>query len=240
MKVVALIPARLESSRFPNKLIKKIDGIPIIVRTYNAAIESNLFNEVYVVSGNEEIIELINSVNGLTIKSKKEHLSGTDRISEASNEIECDIIVNLQGDEPFIDKESIRNLISSFDDPNVKIASLMTNFTDFDEINNPNNVKVVVNKNSDAIFFSRLPIPHGSSNILDYKRHIGLYAFRYSSLDKFSKLERSKNEIIENLEGNRAIDNAISIKMVFTDHNGISIDTIEDFENAKKIITKND
>lgn len=238
MKVVALIPARLESSRFPNKLIKKIDGIPIIVRTYNAAIESKLFHEVYVVSGNNKILELINSINGLTIKSKKEHLSGTDRISEAINKIDCDIIVNLQGDEPFIDKKSIKILINSFDDSKVKIASLMTNFKNFDEINNPNNVKVVVNSNSNAIYFSRLPIPHGSLNILDYKRHIGLYAFRYSSLVKFSKLERSKNEIIENLEGNRAIDNSINIKMVFTQHNGISIDTKEDFENAKKFLTK--
>jgi len=238
MKVVALIPARLESSRFPNKLIKKIDGIPIIVRTYNAAIESKLFHEVYVVSGNNKILELINSINGLTIKSKKEHLSGTDRISEAINKIDCDIIVNLQGDEPFIDKKSIKILINSFDDSKVKIASLMTNFKNFDEINNPNNVKVVVNSNSNAIYFSRLPIPYGSLNILDYKRHIGLYAFRYSSLVKFSKLERSKNEIIENLEGNRAIDNSINIKMVFTQHNGISIDTKEDFENAKKFLTK--
>ena len=138
MKTIALIPARLESQRFPNKLIKKLAGVPIIARTYIAALNTKLFDEVYVVSGNDEIIELIKSMNGLTFKSRKIHQSGTDRIAEAANEIDHDIVVNLQGDEPFINIDSIENLIASFQDSSVKMASLMTSFNSFDEIKNPN------------------------------------------------------------------------------------------------------
>ena len=165
MKTIALIPARLESQRFPNKLIKKLGGVPIIARTYIAALNTKLFDEVYVVSGNDEIIELIKSMNGLTFKSRKIHQSGTDRIAEAANEIDHDIVVNLQGDEPFINIDSIDNLIASFQDSSVKMASLMTSFNSFDEIKNPNHVKVTVDKNNNAIFFSRLPIPLGESEI---------------------------------------------------------------------------
>ena len=131
MKTIALIPARLESVRFPNKLIKKLYGVPIIVRTYLAALNSRLFDQVYVVSGNDEIIDLIKSKNGLTFKSKQMHQSGTDRIAEAAKEIDHDIVVNLQGDEPFINIDAISNLISSFKDNSVKMASLMTSLIHF-------------------------------------------------------------------------------------------------------------
>ena len=114
MKTIALIPARLESERFPNKLIKKLHGVPIIVRTYLSALNSKLFDQVYVVTGNDEIIDLIKSKDGLTFKSRKIHQSGTDRIAEAAKEIDHDIVVNLQGDEPFINIDAINNLISSF------------------------------------------------------------------------------------------------------------------------------
>ena len=159
MKTIALIPARLESRRFPNKLIKKLGGIPIIVRTYQAALDTKLFDEVYVVSGNNEIIDLIKSVNGLTFKSTQTHQSGTDRIAEAAKKIDHDIVVNLQGDEPFINIDAINNLISSFENNSVVMASLMTNFKTFDEIKNPNHVKVTTDSDNNAVFFSRSPIP---------------------------------------------------------------------------------
>ena len=159
MKTIALIPARLESERFPNKLIKKLHGVPIIVRTYLSALNSKLFDQVYVVTGNDEIIDLIKSKNGLTFKSRKIHQSGTDRIAEAAKEIDHDIVVNLQGDEPFINIDAINNLILSFEDNTVKMASLMTSFNSFDEINNPNNVKVTVDKNNNAIFFFKITNP---------------------------------------------------------------------------------
>ncbi len=240
MKTIALIPARLESKRFPNKLIKEIDGVPIIVKTFNAAIDSDLFDDVYVVSGNDEILKLIESVGGKTFKSLNNHQSGTDRIAEAAIDIDCKIIVNLQGDEPFINKIGLRELIKEFDDSSVKIASLMTKFKSFNEINNPNNVKVIVDKNSDAIYFSRLPIPYGSKKINDYNRHVGVYGFLKNSLIEFSKLERSNLEIIENLEGIRIVENSKKIRMINTDFHGKSIDTPEDLLEAEKYMSSDD
>lgn len=239
MKTIALIPARLESKRFPNKLIKKIDGIPIILKTYIAARNTNLFDDVFVVSGNDEIIKLIDSAGGNTFKSLKNHNSGTDRIAEAAIKINSDIIVNLQGDEPFFDKKAINSLIKSFNDKNVEIVSLMTKFRSFDELSNPNNVKVIVDKNNNAIYFSRLPIPYGSKNLNDYNRHIGIYAFLRKSLIEFSKLKRLNLEIIENLEGNRIVENSKKVRMVNTDFHGISIDTPEDLKKAEKFISLN-
>ena len=240
MKIIALIPARLESKRFPNKLIKEIDGVPIIIKTFNAAIDTNLFDEVYVVSGNDEIIKLIKSVGGRTFKSIKNHQSGTDRIAEAAIDIDCDIIVNLQGDEPFINKIALVELIKSFDDPKVRMASLMTKFKSFDDINNPNNVKVIVDNHSDALYFSRLPIPYGSKKINDYNRHVGVYAFLKNALIEFSRLERSNLETIENLEGLRIIENSKKIRMINTNFHGISIDTPEDLLDAKKYMSSDD
>tara|TARA_B100001027_G_scaffold134018_1_gene92829 strand:- start:12178 stop:12900 length:723 start_codon:yes stop_codon:yes gene_type:complete len=240
MKTIALIPARLESKRFPNKLIKKIDGIPIILKTYIAARNTNLFDDVFVVSGNDEIIKLIDSAGGNTFKSLKNHNSGTDRIAEAAIKINSDIIVNLQGDEPFFDKKAINSLIKSFNDKNVEIVSLMTKFRSFDELSNPNNVKVIVDKNNNAIYFSRLPIPYGSKNLNDYNRHIGIYAFKKQSLIEFSNLKRLSLEIIENLEGNRIIENSKKVKMVNINFHGISIDTPEDLVKAEKFISSND
>ena len=240
MKTIALIPARLESKRFPNKLIKEIDGVPIIIKTLNAAIDTNLFDEVYVVSGNDEIIKLIKSVGGRTFKSIKNHQSGTDRIAEAAIDIDCDIIVNLQGDEPFINKIALGELIKSFGDPKVRMASLMTKFKSFDEINNPNNVKVIVDNHSDALCFSRLPIPYGSKKINDYNRHVGVYAFLKNALIEFSRLERSNLETIENLEGLRIIENSKKIRMINTDFHGISIDTPEDLLDAEKYMSSDD
>ena len=240
MKTIALIPARLESIRFPNKLVQKINGIPIILKTYLSAKETKLFDEVYVVSANDEILNIIEDKGGLTFKSLNNHDSGTDRIAEAAKNIEHDIVVNLQGDEPFIDKEAIGSLIKSFDDPGVKISSLMTNFQNFKEITNPNNVKVIVDNRNDAIYFSRLPIPYSSNKIGDFNRHIGIYAFTRESLIEFSKLERSKLEIIESLEGLRIIENSKKIRMIMTSFHGISIDTHEDLIKARKFSSSND
>ena len=240
MKTIALIPARLESKRFPNKLIQEINGVPIILKTYNAAIDTDLFDEVYVVSGNDEILKMIQSAGGKTFKSINNHQSGTDRIAEAAIDIDCNIIVNLQGDEPFINKIALVELIKSFDDPKVKMASLMRKFKSFNEINNPNNVKVIIDNHSDALCFSRLPIPYGSKKINDYNRHIGVYAFLKNALIEFSRMERSNLEIIENLEGLRIIENSKKIRMINTNFHGISIDTPEDLLEAEKYLSSDD
>ena len=209
-------------------------------KTYNAAIDTDLFDEVYVVSGNHEILKMIQSAGGKTFKSINNHQSGTDRIAEAAIDIDCDIIVNLQGDEPFINKIALGELIKSFNDPKVKMASLMTKFKSFNEINNPNNVKVIIDNYSDALCFSRLPIPYGSKKINDYNRHIGVYAFLKNSLIEFSRLERSNLETIENLEGLRIIENSKKIRMINTDFHGISIDTPEDLLDAEKYLSSDD
>ena len=240
MKTIALIPARLESKRFPNKLIKKINGTPIILKTYRAAIDTGLFDNVYVVSGDDKILELIKTEGGKTFKSLKNHNSGTDRIAEAVIKLDTDIVVNLQGDEPFISKKAIESLIRSFDDKSVEMASLMTKFESFEELNNPNNVKVIVDNNYNALYFSRLPIPYDSKKLVDYNRHIGIYAFLKQSLIEFSNLKRLNLEIIENLEGNRVVENSKKIRMVSTDFHGISIDTPEDLLKAEKFISLND
>ena len=240
MKTTALIPARLESKRFPNKLLKKINGIPIILKTYRAALDTGHFDDVHVVSGNDQILELIEAEGGKTFKSLKNHNSGTDRIAEAVIKINTDIIVNLQGDEPFISKKAIGCLIKSFDDKSVKMASLMTKFKSFEELNNPNNVKVIVDNNDNALYFSRSPIPHASKNLNDYNRHIGIYGFLKQSLIEFSNLERLNLEITENLEGNRVVEHSKKIRMINTDFHGISIDTPEDLIRAEKFISLND
>ena len=240
MKTTALIPARLESKRFPNKLIEKINGTPVILKTYKAAIDTGLFENVYVISGNDVILDIIKSEGGKTFRSQKNHNSGTDRIAEAATKLNTDIVINLQGDEPFISKKAIGSLIKSFDDKSVEMASLMTKFKSFEELNNPNNVKVIVDIYSNALYFSRLPIPHASKNLNDYNRHIGVYGFLKKSLIEFSNLKRLNLEIIENLEGNRAIENSKKIRMIKTDFNGISIDTPEDLLKAEKFISLND
>ena len=236
MKTIALIPARLESERFPNKLIKKLDGVPIIVRTYLAALNSKLYDQVYVVSGNDEIIDLIKSKDGLIFKSRKIHLSGTDRIAEAAKEIDHDIVVNLQGDEPFINIDAIDSLIASFEDNSVKMASLMTSFNSFDEIKNPNNVKVTVDKNNNAIFFSRSPIPEGENEIKKFNRHIGVYAFRTLYLKKFAKYDQTPLEKAEMIEALRIVEHGEKIRMIeiFKEH--VSIDTIDDLKMAESIL----
>ena len=210
------------------------------MKTYRAALDTGLFENVYVVSGNDEILELIKSDGGKTFKSQKKHNSGTDRIAEAVIKLNTDIVVNLQGDEPFISKKAIESLIRSFDDKSVEMASLMTKFESFEELNNPNNVKVIVDNNCDALYFSRLPIPYASKKLIDYNRHIGIYAFLKQSLIEFSNLKRLNLEIIENLEGNRAIENSKKIRMIKTDFIGISIDTPEDLLKAEKFISLND
>ncbi len=234
MKKIALIPARVESKRFYGKLLEKLSGVPIILRTYQSAIETNVFDDVYVVTHNDEIIDLMKSINGKYLKSSSNHESGTDRIAEVAINFKYDIIVNLQGDEPFIDQLSLEELVNGFNDKEVKMASLMRDFTDKDELNNPNNVKVIVDKDNYSINFSRIPMNFGSNN---YK-HIGVYAFRKETLIEFSKMGKTVMEKKEKIECLRYIENGGKIKMFKTDFSGISIDTPEDLIRAEEYLKK--
>ncbi len=242
MKVIAMIPARLEAARFPRKLLQDLGGKSVIVRTFEAAKKTNLFDEVYVVTDSELIFDEIVSNGGKAIMSIEEHQSGSDRIAEAIKNIDADIVVNVQGDEPFTDDISLRDLLAVFvDDVDTKIdiASLMFKLDDENEINNPNNVKVVTDVNECALYFSRSVIPFSRDNqSVDYFKHIGIYAFRKEALLKGTQLPINNLEQTEKLEQLRFIANGMKIKMVKTTQQPIGIDTIEDLEKARDLLRK--
>lgn len=239
MKVVAMIPARFEASRFPGKLMKNLAGKSVILRTYEAVKNSNLFQGVYVVTDSDLIFNEIIFNNGKAIKSKKEHESGSDRIAEAIENIDTDIVINVQGDEPFTQTEPLSKLIEVFkNDKNkeIDIASLMIKMEDENEINNPNNVKVVTDEQNFALYFSRAPIPYPrEKEKAIYYKHVGIYAFRKEALLKFTKLPINKLEATEKLENLRFLANGLKVKMVETNQIAIGIDTPEDLEKANAI-----
>lgn len=239
MKVIAMIPARFEASRFPGKLMKDLAGKSVILRTYEATKESNLFDEVYVVTDSTIIFDEIVSNGGKAIKSIKEHESGSDRIAEAVENLAIDIVVNVQGDEPFTQKEPLQKLLEVFKNDTQKevdIASLKIKMEDLDEINNPNNVKVVSDEQNFAMYFSRSPIPYPRDiNFAEYFKHIGIYAFRKEALLKFTQLPVNKLEAAEKLENLRFLAHGLKVKMVETNQIAIGIDTPEDLIKANAI-----
>ena len=239
MKVTALIPARLSSTRFDRKLLMDLCGKSIILRTYESVVETGLFHSVYVVTEDQEIYDEIVNAGGNSIISKNKHESGSDRIAEACKSIDSDAFVNIQGDEPFIDSFSLNKLVLELNSS--EYVSLMINISDSNEINNPNNVKVIVDSDNYALYFSRSVIPFNrdvNSNEIDYFKHIGVYGFTKQALMNFSKLPPSKLELVEKIEAIRIIENGSKIKMIETDFLGVGIDTKEDLDLAISIWTK--
>ena len=242
MTVSALIPARLNSTRLEKKLIKNLDGIPVIVRTYQNICSTKLFNEVVVVTDSDEIINVLKEFDIKFLKSKEDHNTGTDRIAEFSKKFKSDIIINVQGDEPFVLKEDLSKIINTFKNDienKINVISLMTKLISVEEINNPNNVKVVVDKNNNSLMFSRAIIPYKRvENNVNYFKHIGIYAFRNSFLNKFKKFKQTNLELTEMIEALRIIEHGYNIHMIEIDHEQISIDTIDDFNKAKSMLNK--
>ncbi len=241
MKIIAVIPARYASTRFPAKLMQDLGGKTVILRTYEAAINTKLFDDVFVVTDSDLIYDEIVSHGGKAIKSIKEHESGSDRIAEAVENLDVDIVINVQGDEPFIDAEPLAKVIEVFRndlDQKVDLASLMREITNEDDIINPNNVKVVVDQNGFALYFSRsvIPYPREKNVGVRYMQHIGIYAFRKQALLDFYSLPMQSLEASEKLEQLRYLEFGKRIKMVETTHVGIGIDTPEDLEKARKMI----
>jgi 3-deoxy-D-manno-octulosonate cytidylyltransferase len=241
MKNAALIPARYDASRFPGKLMGNLGGKTVIFRTYESAINMNLFDEVYVVTDSDIIFNEISSHNGKVIKSLEQHSTGTDRIAEAAKFIDADIFLNIQGDEPFVSREPLAKLLKVFDDRDVKVASLIQKLTDKDLINDPNYVKVVVDNNNFALYFSRSPIPfiRDNYNLPHFFEHIGVYAFRKEYLELFPKLKPTELEKCEKIEALRYLENGIKMKMVETDYMGIEIDMPEDLVKANEYLKLN-
>lgn len=241
MKIVAVIPARYASTRFPAKLMQDLGGKTVIRRTYEAAVNTNLFDDVFVVTDSELLFNEIVSHGGKAIMSQKNHESGSDRIAEAVASLDVDIVVNVQGDEPFIDLDSLNKLLEIFkNDTNkeVDLASLMREITDTTDIQNPNNVKVVVDQNNVALYFSRsvIPYPREENVGVRYMQHIGIYAFRKQALLDFYSLPMKSLEASEKLEQLRYLEYGKRIKMVETTHVSIGIDTPEDLEKARRMI----
>jgi len=243
MKLTAMIPARYGATRFPAKLMQDLCGKPVIVHTYQRVADTNLFDQVYVVTDDDRIENAIHEVGGKVIRSQKEHNSGSDRLAEASKDLEVDIIVNVQGDEPFTDKENLQKVIDIFaNDPqqNIAVASLMERITYPDDIANPNNVKVVVNKFNEALYFSRsvIPFPRDTNTKVPYYKHIGIYAYRKDALQQFTQLPPSLLEETEKLEQLRYLENGFKIRLAVTDIPTIGIDTPEDLEKARQRLSK--
>lgn len=245
MKKIALIPARIGASRFPSKLMADLGGKTVIRRTYEAVVEMQLFDEVAVVCDSEIIQREIESHGGKAILSKKTHESGTDRIAEAAENMDADIIVNVQGDEPFVQKAPLEALLAVFDNPtdgqDIQVASLMQILDNPVYIADSNYVKVAIDIHSNALFFSRSPIPYHRNKDLQaiYYEHIGVYAFRKAALFQFTQLPMSPLEAIEKIECLRFLENGIKMKMVTTKYMGIEIDTPEDLVRATAFLTTN-
>ncbi|RZV60488.1 MAG: 3-deoxy-manno-octulosonate cytidylyltransferase, partial [Flavobacteriaceae bacterium] len=205
MKVISMIPARYSASRFPGKLMQDLGGKSVILRTYQATVTTGLFDEVYVVTDSDIIYNEIVSNGGKSIMSLKEHESGSDRIAEAVQNIEADIVVNVQGDEPFTERESLAQVLDVFkedEDREIDLASLMVEIKDWEEINNPNTVKVIVDQNDFALYFSRSPIPFPRDKEAKarYFKHKGIYAFRKQALIDFTNLPMQFLEATEKIE----------------------------------------
>ncbi len=241
MKIIAMIPARYGASRFPGKLMQDLGGKPVIVRTYEATKETNLFDEVYVVTDSEIIFKEIELSGGKAIMSKKQHDCGTDRIAEAVEDMDIDIVVNVQGDEPFISKEGLEQVLSVYkgaDADKIDLASLMTEIHDWKEISDPNCVKVIVDKENFALYFSRSPIPYprDKNTAIQYYKHKGIYAFRKQALMDFYKLPMRTLEAAEKIECIRYLEYGKNIKMAISNTQGIEIDTPEDLVRANKVL----
>jgi 3-deoxy-manno-octulosonate cytidylyltransferase (CMP-KDO synthetase) len=235
-----MIPARYSASRFPGKLMQDLEGKTVIRRTYEATVATNLFDDVYVVTDSDIIYNEITNHGGKAIMSKKEHESGSDRIAEAVQDLDVDIVVNVQGDEPFTERASLEKVLNVFKDDNVKeidLASLMVEINNWDEITNPNTVKVIVDQNNFALYFSRSPIPYPRDKEAKtkYYKHKGIYAFRKQALMDFYNLPMRFIEASEKIECIRYLEYGKKIKMVETNIEGVEIDTPEDLEKAKKL-----
>lgn len=245
MKKGIIIPARLASSRLPNKLLLDLGGKSILQRVYEQCLlVSNIDKDnVYIAVDDQILMDHCSNFTSNIILTSKEHQSGTDRIAEAVNKIDFDIIINVQGDEPFIDPVLISEIADCFSDNKVQMSSAMCSLTSVKAIKNPNNVKVITNIKGDAIYFSRLPIPYHRDEEINptkqnYYKHIGLYGYTKEFLLAYSKMQSTTYENAEKLEQLRVLENGFNIRMVKTTDNAIGIDTLEDYNKAKELLNK--
>jgi len=243
LRFVAIIPARYASTRFPGKPLVDIGGKTMIQRVYDQV--SKVLDDVYVATDDKRIFDKVRSFGGKVIMTSDAHRSGTDRCYEAFTKLDdwFDVVINVQGDEPFIQPEQIEALKNCFADDETQIATLVKKITDKDGVEvlfNPNSPKVVIDKQNNALYFSRSPMPYkrGSDekNWMaehDYYKHVGVYAYRSEVLSQIVQMPPSKLELAESLEQLRWLENGLKIKAGFTDVETVGIDTPEDLEKIK-------
>ena len=238
MKMICLIPARLASERFQRKLLQDLNGLPVIMRTWQSAVSTGVFDRVVVVTDSREIAGVVEAAGGETFISRKDHPSGTDRIAEAASEMQADVIVNIQGDEPFVPAGDMLRIRRSFEadiEEKIDILSFCRPITGEADFNNPNNVKVVTDNEGFALYFSRAPIPFPRDGKFEGAcKHIGIYAFRAEVLQKVADLPSSHLEKTERLENLRFLENGLRIRILQTDFDYAGIDTPADLEQAVK------
>ena len=242
MNILGIIPARYGSTRFPGKPLVSINGVSMIQRVYEQALKSKSLKKVIVATDDERIAQHVLTFNGEVMMTSPQHLSGTDRCAEIilREKEKWDAVINIQGDEPYIHPEQIDLLCSCFELKDVSIATLVKQIANIDELFNHNNVKVVLNKKREAIYFSRSPIPYNRNfpeqewlKHSTYYKHIGIYGYRSSILNEIATLAKTNLEITESLEQLRWIENGYTIHVAITKHESISIDTPEDLEKVK-------
>ena len=241
IRTIAMIPARYASSRFPGKMLAPLGGKPVIVRTCEAAVEMGLFDKVYAVTDDERIRTAVTSAGIPCIMSRREHETGSDRIAEAVEGLDCDIVVNIQGDEPFTRKEVIEQVLRPFymeDGDSIDLCTLKEQMDSHEDISNPNNVKVITDISGSALYFSRSPIPYPRDprSGARWWRHIGIYAFRRQALKMFSRWPMGELEASEKIECLRFLEHGRRIKVVETSGMRVSIDTPEDLAKAERIL----
>tara|TARA_B100000780_G_scaffold52235_1_gene32335 strand:- start:411 stop:1154 length:744 start_codon:yes stop_codon:yes gene_type:complete len=245
MKKVIVIPARIDSSRLPKKVLLDLKGKTVIQRVYEQCLKVANIDAVYIATDSNEIKEVCNSFTGDVIITKSTHQSGTDRIGEAVALIDCDIVINVQGDEPFIDPTLIEELVNSFENSEISMSSAMSKIDDVNDLQNSNVVKVTVDNQNNALYFSRslIPFPRDHKELLisnkelenfPVYRHIGIYGYRKEFLLDYIKMNQSYLEKVEKLEQLRALENGFKIKMIEAKHSLSGIDTQEDYEEALK------
>lgn len=243
MKTIGLIPARLNATRFPGKLLAKLHGKSVIWRTYAATRDTGLFNDVIVVSDDDCIIHEITHQGGKALKSAALHESGTDRIAEIAAALDADLIVNVQGDEPFVQKRPLELLLRLFrseSEQKVQVASLVQPLNNLSLVRDPDFVKVALDLNNNALFFSRsmIPYPRNTGTATTFYEHIGIYAFTREALLNFTRWQPTPLEMVEKIECLRFLEHGIPVRMAITDYMGIEIDTPEDLVRAELLIAE--
>ena len=229
LRAVGVIPARFASTRFPGKLLANLNGRPVLEWAYLSAKKSKVFERIIIATDDYRILRAASNFGADAVLTKKNHPSGTDRIAEAARKLNCDVVVNLQGDHPFVTPAMIRNLLTSFADKKTEAATLAYRETDIEKLKNPNLVKVVFDKNNLAMYFSRSIIPWEAQEAFV---HIGLYAFRKNFLTGLVKWKPTKLEKTEKLEQLRMLENGTPIKVVLAKESVPSIDVPEDLAAA--------